>query len=65
MTCAPAPALSRFCMVGGTIKLAYLISDSVSLGFELIHRSHQQNFGQTKVAQRVLCDLEHNRRYRV
>jgi len=63
-TYAPAPALSRFCMVGATIRLASLISESIPLGLELIHRGHQQNFGQTEVAQRVLRDLEHNHRCR-
>jgi hypothetical protein len=33
--------LSRFRAVRATIKLAPLISESVPLGFELIHRSHE------------------------
>ena len=32
--------------------------------FELIHRSHEENFRKSKAADRVFCDLEHNRRYR-
>ena len=56
--------LSRFRTVRATIKPASLISEGVALGFELIHRNHQQNFGKSEAAERVLCDFEHNRRYR-
>jgi len=57
-------SLSRFRTVRAPIRLASLISESLALGFELIHRSHQQNLGKSETAERVLCDLEHKRRYR-
>ena len=47
-----------------TIKLASLISESLPLGFELIHRSHEENFRKSEAVERVLCDLEHNQRCR-
>jgi hypothetical protein len=56
--------LSCFRTVRATINLASLISESLPLGFELIHRSHEQNFRESEAAERVLCDPEHNRRYR-
>jgi hypothetical protein len=31
----------------------------VSPGLDLIHRNHQQNFGEAEVADRILRDLEH------
>jgi hypothetical protein len=42
-----------------------IANTSTSSGsFELIHRNHQKNFGKSEAAERVLRDLEHNRRYR-
>jgi hypothetical protein len=37
--------LSCFRTVRAPIQLTSLISESLALGFELIHRSHQQDFG--------------------
>jgi len=56
--------LSGFRTVRALINLASLIYESHPLGFDLINGSHQQYFGEGEVAERVVCDLEHNRRYR-
>jgi len=53
--------LSRFSAARTTVELASIIPANLPLGFKLIHHSHQQNFGKSKVAERVFCDLEHNR----
>jgi len=51
-------------MVRTLINLASLISENLPLGFDLINCSHQQYFGEGEVAERVVRNLEHNRRYR-
>jgi hypothetical protein len=56
--------LSRFRAKVEVVRQASLIRANLPLGFELIDRDHQQNFCKSEVAERVLCDLEHNRRYR-
>jgi len=56
--------LSGFRTVRALINLASLIYESHPLGFDLINGSHQQYFGEGEVAERVVRDLEHNRRYR-
>jgi hypothetical protein len=56
--------LSRFRVRMAIVRQASLVRANLSFGFELIDRDHQQNFGKSEIAERVLRDLEHNRRDR-